>query len=224
VKANIGRFVAADIYTQARANNPVTRAVLSAGRTWTDSNGNFAPDCNLPDPSAQNLTASGGDICGALNNKDFGKNNPNSITYLPDTLTGFGARSNNWQTSLTLTTTMIGYIATKKITRIKRFPLVLMLEPLHACNLTCTGCGRIREYEDTIKEKLTVEECLQAVDEAGAPIVSLCGGEPMIYPEIGRLVRLKNAILRVRYTKKTQQLVPAERAAWIERLVAAKGE
>ncbi|MSQ93745.1 MAG: adenosyl-hopene transferase HpnH [Gemmataceae bacterium] len=90
---------------------------------------------------------------------------------------------------LTLTTTMIGYIAKKKITRVKKFPLVLMLEPLHACNLTCTGCGRIREYEDTIKEKLSVEECLQSVDEAGAPIVSLCGGEPMIYPEIGRLVR-----------------------------------
>src|SRR5947209_2383706 len=90
---------------------------------------------------------------------------------------------------LTLTTTMVGYIAKKKITRQKRFPLVLMLEPLHACNLTCTGCGRIREYSQTIKEKLTVEECLASVDEAGAPIVSLCGGEPMIYPEIGRLVR-----------------------------------
>ena len=64
----------------------------------------------------------------------------------------------------------------------KRFPLVLMLEPLHACNLTCTGCGRIREYESTIKEKLSVEECLASVDECGAPIVSICGGEPMIYP------------------------------------------
>jgi hopanoid biosynthesis associated radical SAM protein HpnH len=64
-----------------------------------------------------------------------------------------------------------------------------MLEPLHACNLTCTGCGRIREYSQTIKEKLSVEECLAAVDEAGAPIVSICGGEPMIYPEIGPLVR-----------------------------------
>src|SRR5437762_1844515 len=90
---------------------------------------------------------------------------------------------------LSLTTTMVGYIAKKKITRQKRFPLVLMLEPLHACNLTCTGCGRIREYSQTIKDKLSVEECLASVDEAGAPIVSICGGEPMIYPEIGRLVR-----------------------------------
>jgi hopanoid biosynthesis associated radical SAM protein HpnH len=90
---------------------------------------------------------------------------------------------------LSLTTSMIGYMAGKTLARQKRYPLVLMLEPLHACNLTCTGCGRIREYSDTIKDKLTVEECLASVDEAGAPIVSICGGEPMIYPEIGRLVR-----------------------------------
>jgi len=69
----------------------------------------------------------------------------------------------------------------------KRFPLVLMLEPLHACNLTCTGCGRIREYRDTVKEKLSVEQCLKAVEECGAPVVSICGGEPLLHPEIGRM-------------------------------------
>src|SRR5438445_9329292 len=90
---------------------------------------------------------------------------------------------------LTLATTMAGYIARKKLSGAQRFPLVLMLEPSHACNLTCTGCGRIREYSQSIKEKLSVEECLASVDECGAPIVSICGGEPMIYPEIGRLVR-----------------------------------
>ena len=90
---------------------------------------------------------------------------------------------------LSLTSTMIGYIAKKKITGQKKFPLVLMLEPLHACNLTCTGCGRIREYSQTIKDKLSVEECMVSVDEAAAPIVSICGGEPLIYPEIGRLVK-----------------------------------
>ncbi len=90
---------------------------------------------------------------------------------------------------LSLTTSMVGYIARKKLSRTPRFPLVLMLEPLHACNLTCTGCGRIREYSQTIKEKLSVQECLDSVDEAGAPIVSICGGEPLIYPEIGALVR-----------------------------------
>jgi hopanoid biosynthesis associated radical SAM protein HpnH len=90
---------------------------------------------------------------------------------------------------LSLTTSMAGYMAGKFLRHEKRFPLVLMLEPLHACNLTCTGCGRIREYSASIKEKLSVEECLASVDECGTPIVSICGGEPMIYPEIGRLVR-----------------------------------
>jgi len=70
----------------------------------------------------------------------------------------------------------------------KRFPLVLMLEPLHACNLTCTGCGRIREYESTISQMLTLDQCLGAVDECGAPVVSICGGEPMLYPKLPDLV------------------------------------
>src|SRR3989449_252090 len=90
---------------------------------------------------------------------------------------------------LSLTTTMVGYMARKKLRREKRFPLVLMLEPLHACNLTCTGCGRIREYSTSIKDRLSLAECLASVDEAGAPIVSICGGEPLIYPDIGALVK-----------------------------------
>ena len=61
---------------------------------------------------------------------------------------------------LSLTRTMAGYLLRKKLAGEKQFPLVLMLEPLHACNLTCTGCGRIREYASTIKDKLTVDECL----------------------------------------------------------------
>jgi hopanoid biosynthesis associated radical SAM protein HpnH len=84
---------------------------------------------------------------------------------------------------------MTGYLARKKLSGEKRFPLVMMLEPLHACNLTCTGCGRIREYKSTIDEMISVDQCLHALDECGAPIVSICGGEPMIYPEIGRLAR-----------------------------------
>jgi hypothetical protein len=100
VKVNVGRFVAADIYTMARANNPVTRAVLSASRTWTDTNGNFTPDCDLTNPNGQNLSATGGDICGALNNRNFGLGNPNAAIYDPSVLTGFGARSYNWQKSV----------------------------------------------------------------------------------------------------------------------------
>lgn len=88
---------------------------------------------------------------------------------------------------LPMTTSIAGYVAKKKMSGVKKFPMVLMLEPLHACNLTCTGCGRIREYESTIKQKLSIEECLASVDECGAPVVSICGGEPMIYPGIGEL-------------------------------------
>lgn len=84
---------------------------------------------------------------------------------------------------------MAGYLARKGLGGAEKYPLVMMLEPLHACNLTCTGCGRIREYKSTIDEMLTVEQCMKAVEECGAPIVSICGGEPLIYPEIGRLAR-----------------------------------
>ncbi|HLX00175.1 MAG TPA: adenosyl-hopene transferase HpnH [Candidatus Acidoferrales bacterium] len=90
---------------------------------------------------------------------------------------------------LKMSANMARHIMSKRLHGEKKFPMVLMLEPLHACNLTCTGCGRIREYKSTINESLTVAECLKAVDECGSPIVSICGGEPMIYPEIGQLTK-----------------------------------
>ncbi len=66
--------------------------------------------------------------------------------------------------------------------------MVLMLEPTFRCNLACAGCGRIREYKDVIDQMLSVEECLAAVDESGAPVVSLTGGEPLIHPDIEQIV------------------------------------
>ena len=89
---------------------------------------------------------------------------------------------------LSLTRSMTAYLLRKKLAGEKVFPLVLMLEPLHACNLCCTGCGRIREYADTMHRRLSVEQCLAAAAECGAPIVSVCGGEPLIYPDIEALV------------------------------------
>jgi hopanoid biosynthesis associated radical SAM protein HpnH len=83
---------------------------------------------------------------------------------------------------------MASYLLKKRLAGQKKFPLVLMLEPLHACNLTCTGCGRIREYTSTIKNTLSVQECLDSIEECGAPIVSICGGEPLIYRGIEELV------------------------------------
>ncbi len=100
---------------------------------------------------------------------------------------------------LVLTTELAKYIVTKKLKGEDKFPLVLMLEPLHACNLTCTGCGRIREYESTIREVVPVEKCIAAAEECGAPIVSICGGEPLIYKEIAvlttELLRRKKHII-----------------------------
>jgi MoaA/NifB/PqqE/SkfB family radical SAM enzyme len=66
--------------------------------------------------------------------------------------------------------------------------MVLQLEPLHTCNLTCTGCGRIREYSTSLKDMMPLEDCLAAAVECQAPMVSICGGEPLIYPKIEELV------------------------------------
>jgi hopanoid biosynthesis associated radical SAM protein HpnH len=80
------------------------------------------------------------------------------------------------------------HIARQRSKDIKRFPLVLMLEPLHACNLTCSGCGRIREYKEHMSKTVSLVQCLKAVDDCGAPVVSICGGEPLLYPDISLLV------------------------------------
>jgi hopanoid biosynthesis associated radical SAM protein HpnH len=68
-----------------------------------------------------------------------------------------------------------------------RFPLVLMLEPTERCNLACSGCGRIREYRDSLDESLSIEQCLRAVEEVGAPTVILTGGEPLLLPDVGAI-------------------------------------
>ncbi len=90
---------------------------------------------------------------------------------------------------LSLYVSMASYLLTKQIRKEERFPLVLMLEPTHRCNLSCTGCGRIREYQDTLNLEMSMEECLRAVDEAGAPVVTITGGEPLLYSHIGRLAK-----------------------------------
>ena len=80
------------------------------------------------------------------------------------------------------------YIMKQKLKGNKRYPLVLMLEPLFRCNLACSGCGKI-DYPDAILNKrLSLEDCLQAVDECGAPMVSIPGGEPLLHKEIDKIV------------------------------------
>jgi len=88
---------------------------------------------------------------------------------------------------LALTAKIAAHIVKQKLSRVSKFALVLQLEPLHTCNLTCTGCGRIREYSTNLKDMMSLEDCLGAAAECNAPMVSICGGEPLIYPFIEEL-------------------------------------
>src|SRR5258706_13028853 len=80
------------------------------------------------------------------------------------------------------------YVAWKHLSGVKRYPLVLMLEPLYRCNLACAGCGKIDYPAEILNQRLSVEECLEAVDECGAPVVSIAGGEPLLHKEIDEIV------------------------------------
>lgn len=81
------------------------------------------------------------------------------------------------------------YIITQRLKGRKRFPLVLMLEPLFRCNLACPGCGKIQHSKDILKQHLTPQECFAAVEECGVPVVSIPGGEPLLHPQIDEIVR-----------------------------------
>jgi hopanoid biosynthesis associated radical SAM protein HpnH len=80
------------------------------------------------------------------------------------------------------------YIMRQQIARRARYPLVLMLEPLFRCNLACAGCGKIDYPKEILDRRLSVDECLHAVDECGAPVVSIAGGEPLLHKEIAEIV------------------------------------
>ena len=84
--------------------------------------------------------------------------------------------------------TVASYVVKQKLARRKRYPLVLMLEPLFRCNLACAGCGKIQYPAHILKKELTPEQCFRAVDECGAPMVSIPGGEPLMHSQIGKIV------------------------------------
>src|SRR6202789_361913 len=84
--------------------------------------------------------------------------------------------------------TVASYVLKKRLSGQKRYPLVLMLEPLFRCNLACAGCGKSQYPAHILKKELSPEECFRAVDECGAPMVSIPGGEPLMHPQIGEIV------------------------------------
>jgi hypothetical protein len=99
LKFAIGRYVAKTNVDVPAANNPITTSVGSTTRSWTDSNGNYVPDCNLGNFAAQNNTATGGDVCGLIDNQFFGQNNPKAQQWDPAVLNGWGVRDSNWDIS-----------------------------------------------------------------------------------------------------------------------------
>jgi hopanoid biosynthesis associated radical SAM protein HpnH len=114
------------------------------------------------------------------------------------------------------------YLLRQKLSGRKRYPLVLMLEPLFRCNLACGGCGKIAHPESVLDKRLSVRECLDAVDECGAPMVAIVGGEPLIHRDIAEIVRgviarkkfvnlCTNALL---LTKKLHLFTPSPYFTW----------
>lgn len=119
--------------------------------------------------------------------------------------------------------TLIGaYILRKHLARQKRYPLALMLEPLFRCNLACAGCGKIDYPDEILNLRLSREECLGAVDECGAPVVSIAGGEPLLHKEMPEIVAGIVARRRFVYLctnalmmeKKLDQYLPSPFLVW----------
>lgn len=115
-----------------------------------------------------------------------------------------------------------GYIFKQKLLRRKKFPLIVELEPLFACNLSCGGCGKIQQPKDVLKQRMPVDQAVGAIEESGAPMVSIAGGEPLMHPQIEQIVdelikRKKfvflcsNALLMPR---KIEKLTPSPYFTW----------
>jgi hopanoid biosynthesis associated radical SAM protein HpnH len=114
------------------------------------------------------------------------------------------------------------YLARQKLARREKFPLIVELEPLFQCNLACPGCGKIQHPEPVLRQRMPVQQALDAIEECGAPMVSIAGGEPLIHPEIhvlaGELIKRKkfvylctNALLMER---KLENFKPSPYFSW----------
>src|SRR6187397_1021055 len=93
--------------------------------------------------------------------------------------------------------TVATYVLGRKLRGVKRYPLVLMLEPLFRCNLACAGCGKIQHPAEILRKNLSPQQCFQAAEECGAPVISIPGGEPLMHPQIDEIVA--GLVTRKRY-------------------------
>jgi hopanoid biosynthesis associated radical SAM protein HpnH len=115
-----------------------------------------------------------------------------------------------------------GYILAQRLRGRAKYPLLVELEPLFACNLKCAGCGKIQHPADVLKQRMPVEQAVNAIEECGAPMVSIAGGEPLMHPQISQIVR--ELIARKKYVflctnallipKKIDQFEPSPYFAW----------
>jgi hopanoid biosynthesis associated radical SAM protein HpnH len=123
---------------------------------------------------------------------------------------------------LAVTARVGAYIMKQQLAGVKRYPLVLMLEPLFRCNLACVGCGKIDYPDEILNQRLSVAECMEAIDECGAPVVSIAGGEPLLHRDMPKIVegylqRKKFVILctnALLLTKKIDQFKPDPFFTW----------
>ena len=123
---------------------------------------------------------------------------------------------------LAVTARVGAYIMKKQLSGEKRYPLVLMLEPLFRCNLACAGCGKIDYPDEILNQRLSVAQCMEAIDECGAPVVSIAGGEPLLHRDMPKIVegflqRKKFVILctnALLLTKKIDQFKPDPFFTW----------
>lgn len=114
------------------------------------------------------------------------------------------------------------YLALQRLRRREKFPLLVELEPLFACNLACGGCGKIQQPAKVLKQRMPVEQAVAAVEESGAPMVSIAGGEPLIHPQIDEIVRQLVARKKFVYLctnallleKKLEKFTPSPYFAW----------
>src|SRR5215475_4269997 len=120
-------------------------------------------------------------------------------------------------------TRMGWYLMRQRLAKREKFPLIVELEPLFQCNLACSGCGKIQHPEHELRRRMPVEQAVEAVEECGAPMVSIAGGEPLIHPEIHEIVdelvkRKKFVVLctnAVLLPKHLHRFKPSKNFAWM---------
>src|SRR6476646_11850403 len=116
-----------------------------------------------------------------------------------------------------------GYLAKQKIRGVEKFPLLVEVEPLFECNLACSFCGKIQYPEHILKKRMPVDQALAAIEECGAPMVSIAGGEPLVHPEVDVLARELIARKKFVYLctngilmkKKLELFEPSPYFAWV---------